>query len=777
MTAEKMRKLAAIMFTDIVGYTALMQGDEKTAIKVRDRHREVFEQQHELYHGKIIQYYGDGTLSIFESAVQAAECAIQIQQLLMTGDLKVPLRIALHIGDIVYDKTEIYGDGVNVTSRIEGMGVAGSILLSGKLNDELNNQKQISTKSLGTFEFKNVFNPVEVFSVTNEGFKIPELKALKGKFKQPIKSIAVLPFVNMSSNKDNEFFSDGMTDELINALTKIKGLKVTSRNSCFYFKDKNIPTSEIGQSLNVSTLLEGSVRLADNRMRITAQLVDINEDVHFWSDTFDRSIDDIFDVQDEISLHIAERLREHMGHIEIDDHLVESPDISVELYKRYLKSRYHLLKMTKLDIEKGISMLQEIIKEDANYPLAYLGINLGYTLSGTIGFIPAGEAFGKGKPYLDKAIELDEDLPECQLHLSWKSLLQDWDLDATYTHLNKVLEIRPIVDYYQSMSSTLVVEGKFKAALNYIETALQLDPFSEINYHLKGFIFYAQENYADALVHFKKSVSLKSGSQVSLLYWGQTLILQGKATEALAFFQNLSEETNDLLKVGGSTMAYAALGEKDQAQKGINKLESHLESDMMDRALNLLIICHSLMGDKQAALNLIEKGISTRLPMMVYLATEPIHKPLHSNPRFRELMKQILGEPTSFDGKKRKYKKSLLNAKLLKQYHDQLIHLMESEKPYLDPGLSLGGLANMLGVPANQLSQLLNEGFDRNFAEFINSYRLEIFKSHVADPKMRHFTILALAYESGFNSKTVFNTYFKKMMGQTPLAYWKAMTQ
>ncbi len=347
---------------------------------------------------------------------------------------------------------------------------------------------------------------------------------------------------------------------------------------------------------------------------------------------------------------------------------------------------------------------------------------------------------------------------------------------ATYRHLNKVLEIRPIVDYYQSMASTLLAEGKFKAALNYLETAFQLDPFSEINYHLKGFTFYVQENYEEAIENFKKCVSLKSGSQVSLLYWGQALLLQGKAREGLAFFQNLSEVENDLLKLGGTTMAHAAVGEKDQAKKGIAMLESKLESDLMDRALNLLILCQTMIGDLEAAMILIEKGITYRLPMMVYLFIEPMLKPLQAIPRFKELKKQVLGETTILEGEKRKYKKPLLNPDLLKHYHDLLIQLMVSEKPYLDPDLSLGGLADMLGIPANQLSQLLNEGFDQNFAEFINSFRLEIFKLKVADPKMRGFTILALAYESGFNSKTVFNTYFKKMMGQTPMSYWKEVT-
>ncbi|MBK8504647.1 MAG: helix-turn-helix domain-containing protein [Saprospiraceae bacterium] len=592
-----------------------------------------------------------------------------------------------------------------------------------------------------------------------------------------MKSIAVLPLVNMSSSEDNEYFSDGMTEEIINALAKIKGLKVTSRTSSFFFKNRNIPAPRIGKELNVSAILEGSIRLAGNQMRITAQLIDVADDFHFWSETFDRSVDDIFAVQDEISLLIADRLREHLGHFEIEDHLVDDPKVPGEVYKRYLQSRYLILKMSKPDIERGISILHQVVGAYPHFPQAHLGIHLGYTLLGTIGLMPAGEAFAKGKSFLDNAIELDENLPECQLHLAWICFLQKWDLQGTYRHLNKALEKRPVADFYQSMASVLVAEGKYRAALNYIETALEIDPFSHINYHLKGFIFYAQENYIQAIELFEESMSLKPHAEVSILYRGQALLLHGRTAESLAFFQNLPDKPNDLLKLGGVTLAQAAMGDIDRAQIGISALESALQTDLMERAMNLLILCRTVIGDHDAALDLIEQGVGYRLPMLVYLSIEPILKPLFSNSRFQELMHQILGEKTSFQGKKRRYRKSLLNKDLLQQYQDRLKQLMSTNKPYLDVNLTLRDLAEMIGIPANQLSQLLNEGFDQNFAEFVNTYRLEMFKSKVTDPNQRNLTILALAYESGFNSKTVFNTFFKKMMGQTPKAYWKRAVQ
>ena len=199
---------------------------------------------------------------------------------------------------------------------------------------------------------------------------------MNNKLKNQEKSIAVLPFVNMSSDQEQEYFSDGITEEIINVLAKIKSLKVTSRTSSFFFKGKNIPISQIGNQLNVSIILEGSVRLSGNLMRITAQLIDVQEDFHFWSETFDRSIENIFAVQDEISFLIADKLREYLGHFEIEEQVPNTPNLSIPNYQAYLKSRYYILKMTVPAINKGVEILQELIAEQPHFPQAYLGMHL-----------------------------------------------------------------------------------------------------------------------------------------------------------------------------------------------------------------------------------------------------------------------------------------------------------------------------------------------------------------------------------------------------------------
>lgn len=596
--------------------------------------------------------------------------------------------------------------------------------------------------------------------------------------RQLTKSIAVLPFVNRSNDDEHEYFSDGMTEEIINALSKVKEIRVTSRTSSFFFKGKETPLKEIGEQLGVSAILEGSIRLSAKKMRISAQLIDVEEDYPFWSENFDRDLDDIFVVQDEISLLIADRLREHLGHFDLEDQLVDQPNLSVEQYQQYLRARYHLLKMSSSDIKKGLSILEGVMEQEVASPLVFLGMHLGYTLMGSMGLMPAEESFIQGKGFLNKAIALDPNLSECQLHMAFESFLLDWDIPTSYQHLQRAMEIRPMVDIYQTFTSIIVAEGNYEAAMHYIDQALQMDPFSSINYHLKGFILYCQGKHEDALVHFEKVWALKPDAKVSVLYKGQALLLMGKAQAALEYFDQLPAQLDsDLNREAGLTMSYAALGRIQEAEHFLEQIKAAMDSPLKERAIYHLIHCYTSLGKPEQALDWLQKAVEFHLPLIIYYYVEPMLKPLHQEPRFQAMMRQILGDKPTFDFQKRKYKKSLLEPGLLEQYKKQLEVLMSKEEPYLDPALTLRSLAEGMNMPPNQLSQLLNEGFDKNFSEYVNSYRLEAFKEKANDPSLRHLTILALAFDSGFNSKTVFNTFFKKSMGMTPSAYWKKIIQ
>jgi class 3 adenylate cyclase len=251
------RQLAAILFTDIEGYTATMQQDEQKAILLKDRHRLVLESEHIKYNGNIIQYYGDGTLSIFSSAINAVQCALAMQQQFCSKP-KVPVRMGLHIGDIIINDGHVFGDGVNLAARIESLGVTGSVLMSDKVNDELHNHPQIKTQSMGAYQLKNIDRLVEVFALDDEELVIPLPNSLIGKTTEkkssPVvaatskNSIAVLPFVNMSNDPEQEYFSDGIAEEILNALSHLKNLKVAGRSSSFKYKGKNIDLRELGKT-------------------------------------------------------------------------------------------------------------------------------------------------------------------------------------------------------------------------------------------------------------------------------------------------------------------------------------------------------------------------------------------------------------------------------------------------------------------------------------------------------------------------------------------------
>ena len=370
---QKRRKLAAIMFADIVGYTAMMQDNEVQTKKIRDTHRKTLTSAVAEHGGNIIQFYGDGSLSIFESAVEAAACAVKIQ-LASLQDLKVPLRIGIHLGDVVIDEEGAFGDGVNVASRIESLAVTGSVMISDKIYDEIKNHKAYTTLSMGEFELKNVKKPIEAFVITNKGLLVPKRNELKGKLKETIKSIAVMPFVNMSADPDNEYFSDGITEELINALTRVEGLMVTSRTSSFSFKGKNEDLRAIGSQLNVQSILEGSVRKAGNRVRITAQLIKSADGYHVWSESFDRNIEDIFGVQDEISQTIANKLRTKLSIKEKSEPLVTTYTDNFKAYNSYLMGLFYFDKWTPANAEKAIEHYEHAVAEEPEFILPYVGL-------------------------------------------------------------------------------------------------------------------------------------------------------------------------------------------------------------------------------------------------------------------------------------------------------------------------------------------------------------------------------------------------------------------
>ncbi|WP_339924439.1 helix-turn-helix domain-containing protein [uncultured Cyclobacterium sp.] len=767
------RQLAAVMFTDIVGYTALMQKDEEVAVGTRTRHREVFESLHTSHNGEIIQYYGDGTLSVFKSAIEATNCAIQIQKLLQEGN-PVPVRIGLHLGDIVYSETEVYGDGVNFASRIESMSVAGGILLSDKLNDELKNHPTIATTSLGHFELKNIIKPVEVFAVCNEGIKVPEVQELKGKQKSAYKTIAVLPFANRSTSAENEYFSDGITEEIINALAKIKRLKVTSRTSSFFFKNKNVPIKQIAKELDVSAILEGSVRLAGDTMRITAQLIQTEEDFHFWSETWDRKLENIFEVQDEISLLIADKLREHFGHFEISEHLVTKPTNSISAYEYCLKAKFFVNKWNPNDVETGISYYDKALKIDENYSEALIGKADCYSFLGTTGFMPFEEAWEKTIQFTNQAIALNNQSSGVYYQLANQAFFIACDFTESLTQMNKAITVKPNnADAHQFVSFLYIIAGRKDKALIHLDKALSINPLSDETHFFRAYVHYMIGDYAVSLEMLNRCLSSNDKNIPAHSIKTLCLLKLENYEEVINYFDTVPEDAIvEGEKMGAIALAFALKKDKTNSSRYLKLLEEQAKAPNGFTANSYLFLMHVVLGDFDKAFAWVDKALQNKSSLLMLRYTDPLANTLRKDSRYWKYHKIIY--PNSNDELPMATKKALLDEEAASNYKGRLLTLFDAEKPYLDSDLSLRSLAGELDMHPNQLSWLLNESIGKNFNEFVNHYRVEAFKEIANDPKNSHLSLIGLAYDSGFNSKTVFNTYFKKETGLTPKQFLKS---
>jgi adenylate cyclase len=634
---RKKRKLAAIMFADIVGYTAMMQENEMHTKNVRDAHRKTLTRAVEEHGGTILQFYGDGSLSIFDSAVEASACAIKIQ-LESQGDIKVPLRIGIHTGDVVIDEEGAFGDGVNVASRIESLAVTGSVMISDKVYDEIKNHKAYQTMSMGQFELKNVIKPIEAFAIINKGLIVPKRNELKGKVKESIKSIAVMPFVNMSADPENEYFSDGITEELINALTRVEGLMVTSRTSSFSFKGKNEDVRKIGSQLNVQSVLEGSVRKAGNRVRITAQLINAADGYHVWSESFDRNLEDIFEVQDEISQTIANKLRTKLSIKEKSKPLVTTYTDNFQAYNFYLMGLFYYNKWTPANAEKAIKHYERAIKEQSDFILPYSGLARCYTLLSYTGYFDPKKGAEKALEYGNKALAIDPNNIESYLALAVVKYFYEWDWDMGLSYIQKAVEINPNSSEAQLIYSLhYIINGQIDKALLAVEKALKIDPISFNTLRTQADIYYFDEQYDIAMKLYEELLERDSNFLPAKEFKGWTHLMQGDVDKAIRIFTSMGDESSHAVKPYTQLIyAYAIKGDLVKAKEILKKLDQEGNALSYDYA-----VIHVGLGNYDKAFEYLEKCYEEKLGSIVFLKGSPIWKPLRSDPRYTQLIKKL----------------------------------------------------------------------------------------------------------------------------------------
>jgi TolB-like protein len=391
------RQLAAIMFTDIVGYTAVMGEDEQEAFELLRKNRKVQQPIIEQYNGKWIKELGDGVLASFQTVTDAVLCAGAIQK--ASDDVPgLKLRIGIHLGDVVFENHDVFGDGVNIASRIQALAPVGGIWISESVHKSISNKKGINSRFVQEEILKNVKEPVRIYEVKVEGQEINTnisntfSESAKG---TPEKSIAVLPFTNMSNDPEQDYFGDGIAEEILNSLVHLKELKVAGRTSSFQFKAKNLDLREIGKKLGVRNVMEGSVRKQGNRLRVTAQLVNVEDGFHLWSEKYDREMDDIFAVQDEIALAITEKLKITLLEKDLEI-ITKTYTNNSAAYDLYLKGRFNINRRGRF-ILSGMQYFQKAISIDPGFAPAYAGYADSCALAAFYNFFPSKEIMPKAK--------------------------------------------------------------------------------------------------------------------------------------------------------------------------------------------------------------------------------------------------------------------------------------------------------------------------------------------------------------------------------------------
>ena len=642
MSGEQ-RRLAAVMFTDIVGYSSLTQKNERLALELLEQHRKIVRQIVARHNGHEIKTIGDAFLIEFGSALEATQCAIDIQKTLHDHnqqskvERRVHLRIGIHLGDILQRQSDVLGDAVNIASRIEPLAEADGICISEQVFDQVRNKLDCPIENLGSRQLKNIDYPIDVHRILWEKDETASVSLDK-------KRIAVLPFLNISPDPNDAYFADGLTEELIARLSTISGLKVIARTSIMRFRGTTKSVGEIGKELRSGTVLEGSVRKAANRLRVSAQLIDATTEEHLWVQNYDRQLEDVFAIQTEVAQNVSDNLQTQLLSEE-RQHIEKKPTGDMGAYTFYLKGRYYWNERSRDALEKAIKYFEEAIKRDPGFALAYAGLADSYIVLVDHGHLPRSEGFPKAEEAARKALELDEKLAEA--HTSLGNILScQWDWLGAEEEFAKALRSNPnYATAHHWYSIHLGTLGRLDEGIRELKIAEELDPLSPMIHAYAGLVYFADRKYDIALAELDKALELDPDFVPAHANRVDVYLAKSMFEEALAelewalpFFQPLSIAMK--AEVGS---VYAILGRTEEAKRILRECE---EASAHERAEDVnqmaLALIHLKLGNKDRALEWLEKAFEARTitPFLVKLL--PYFDEISSDPRFEELLKRTI---------------------------------------------------------------------------------------------------------------------------------------
>ena len=673
---ETKRQLAAIMFTDIVGYTALMGKSSKKALELVRISKEIQKPLVKKYNGKWLKEMGDGALAQFSTALDAVNCAVEIQEH-ARAKFDGKLRIGVHLGDITIENDDVYGDGVNVASRLESIADPGGIYISDAILKAIQGQSDAQTKYLGEVKLKNVAYGVRTYALQGVGLPLPKeisnqvvkgrsisksmfmtvsitvlvimaiglflflnsgkTRLVSGSTQDMIGineiSIAVLPFENMSGDSDQEMICDGLTEEIIHHLSVINIFdKVISRGSVMTFKDSEKTTPEIASLLDVNLILEGSYRQFGERIKITAQLIEASTDNHLWSEIYERPIGDIFDIQSDIAKNIASKL---IGELSPGENYLirRNRTDNVKAFELYQLGRFYWNKRTGEDYHLSLDYFRQAIEEDPEYGLAYAGMADSYNLMAVQGYIDKKEGRDKAVDLSKKALELDGQIAEAHNVLASIYTYIDRDWEAADQEYLKAIEINPnypTVHHYYSEHLSLI--GQHDQARQHINKALELDPLSFVIRYVSAKLYFHRGQFQEAQIDLQRCKELNHGEDHLWIAEYDFRINRELGNEQKAFdgFKRLYGNFAGLMEPKEMDSIYQDSGLNGLIERRIELSEFLWEKPGL----------YGILGNDEKALEWLEiavnKGEShSEFPFQYEFRN------LHSNPRYQALLRKI----------------------------------------------------------------------------------------------------------------------------------------
>ena len=546
MTPEKFkRKLTAILSADVKGYSRLMGADEEATLRTLQEYKEVMASSIQHHRGRIVGTAGDNVLAEFASVVDAVQCAVEIQQVLrakntlLPEDRRMDFRIGINLGDVIEEGDTIYGDGVNIAARVEGLAEAGGICISESAYQQIENKLPLRYDYLGEHEVKNIAKPVRVYRARIEAEAVtrrPSEVASKEKMAFPLPdkpSIAVLPFLNMSEDPKQEFFSDGMTEEIITALSKVPNLFVIARNSTFTYKGKPVNVKQVSEQLGVRYVLEGSVRKTGERVRITAQLIDALSSHHLWAERYDRDLKDIFGLQDEITMKIITALQVELTTGEMAGMIAKGTK-NLDAFIKYLQASELMSRTNKERNAQAKKLLEEAIALDPEYSRLYMGLAMTHYFDVWYGTTEVpDQSLARAIELAQKAISLDDSNAAAYAVLGLAYMMKR-QYDKAIAECERAVSLDPnSAENMYRLGVALNYAARAAEAIPYLQNAIRLNPLPPAMYFVQLAVSYRDSGqYEKAIEASKKALQREPNTQFAYIHMAVSYIRLGLEKEA-----------------------------------------------------------------------------------------------------------------------------------------------------------------------------------------------------------------------------------------------------